>query len=103
LSASTLAGANLTGAIVTGANFEYTTSRGFTKDQLYSTASYQQKNLQGIGLGSNDVRGWDLTHVLAVRLLPLIVASATLISWSTLSLVSQARRNPCGDRASPGA
>ena len=47
---STLTNADLGGATVTGANFGGTTSRGFTKEQLYSTASYQAKNLQGIGL-----------------------------------------------------
>jgi hypothetical protein len=44
---------------VTGARFNETTSRGFTKEQLYSTASYQQKNLQGIDLVGNDLTGWD--------------------------------------------
>jgi hypothetical protein len=39
---STLANANLAGAIVTGAQFGGTTYRGFSKEQLYSTASYQQ-------------------------------------------------------------
>jgi uncharacterized protein YjbI with pentapeptide repeats len=58
---STLTGANLTRAIVTGADFHGTTPNGFTKDQLYSTASYQQKNLQGIGLVGNDLTGWDLS------------------------------------------
>ena len=33
---------------------------GFTEAQLASTASYQAKNLQGIGLGGNDLKGWDL-------------------------------------------
>ena len=37
------------------------TSGGFTKEQLYSTASYQEKNLQGIGLQSNDLSGWDFS------------------------------------------
>ena len=47
---STLTNANFAGAVITGAAISCTTSRGFTKEQLYSTASYQQKNLQGIGL-----------------------------------------------------
>ena len=47
--------------MVTGANFSDTTSRGFTQAQLASTASYQAKNLQGIGLGGNDLTGWDLS------------------------------------------
>ena len=29
--------------------------------QLESTASYQAKNLQGIGLGDNDLTGWDFS------------------------------------------
>jgi uncharacterized protein YjbI with pentapeptide repeats len=60
--ASTLTNADLSGALVTGAYFADTTSRGFTKEQLYSTASYQEKNLQGIGLGYNDLTGWDFAE-----------------------------------------
>jgi uncharacterized protein YjbI with pentapeptide repeats len=59
LSYSTLTGADLSVAAVTGADFRDTTSRGFTAAQLYSTASYQANNLQGIGLGQNDLSGWD--------------------------------------------
>jgi uncharacterized protein YjbI with pentapeptide repeats len=58
---STLTSANLAEATVTGADFSSTTSRGFTKEQLYSTANYQQKKLQGIGLAANDLTGWDLS------------------------------------------
>ena len=61
LCSSTLTNADLSGATVTGADFGDTTSRGFTKEQLYSTASYQAKNLQGIGLGDNDLSGWDFS------------------------------------------
>ena len=49
----------MSGAVVTGAYFYNTTSHGFTKEQLYSTASYQAENLQGIGLVGNDLSGWD--------------------------------------------
>jgi len=67
LSASTLTGADLTGANVTRARFQDTTRLGFTKEQLYSTASYQAKDLRGIELGTlgsgfqsaNDLTGWD--------------------------------------------
>jgi uncharacterized protein YjbI with pentapeptide repeats len=59
LSSSTLAGADLTDAVVVGASFTGTTSRGFTKEQLYSTASYQNRDLAGIGLGGNDLTGWN--------------------------------------------
>ena len=44
---------------MTGASFYDTTSRGFTAAQLYSTQSYQDENLTGIGLGGNDLTGWD--------------------------------------------
>ncbi len=56
---STLTNANLTGAVVTGADFYDTTWRGFTAAQLYSTQSYQAKDLSGIGLWDNDLTGWD--------------------------------------------
>lgn len=64
---STLSGANFSGAVVNGVNFGETTSRGFSKDQLYSTASYGLGNLQSVSLNSNDLSGWDfggqnLTH-----------------------------------------
>ena len=61
LDSSTLTNANLTGAVVTGASFGETTSRGFTQAQLASTASYQTKNLQGIGLWCNNLTGWDFS------------------------------------------
>ncbi len=54
-----LTAADLNGAVVTGADFEDTTRRGFTAAQLYSTASHQGGDLSGIGLGSNDLSGWD--------------------------------------------
>ena len=46
---------------MTGASFVDTTSRGFTQAQLASTASYQTKNLQGIGLEGNNLTGWDFS------------------------------------------
>jgi uncharacterized protein YjbI with pentapeptide repeats len=57
LSFSTLTNANLTDAVVTGAFLGDTTSFGFTQAQLQSTASYQAKNLQGMGLWGNDLSG----------------------------------------------
>ena len=56
---STLTGANLTGAVVAGARF--IASTGFTKEQLYSTASYSQQNLQGIGLTYVDFTDGDFS------------------------------------------
>ena len=54
-----LTNANLSDAIVTHANFVNATSHGFTDEQLYSTASYKAKDLQGIDLTVNDLAGWD--------------------------------------------
>ena len=56
---SMLTNANFAGAVVSGARF--TLSPGFTKEQLYSTASYQQRNLASIGLSSNDLTDWDFS------------------------------------------
>jgi uncharacterized protein YjbI with pentapeptide repeats len=68
---ATLSGANLTGTIFSGATFNYTTILGgLTKEQFYSTANYQQKDLRGIRFGLslclcgtplNDLTGWDLS------------------------------------------
>ncbi|MCA9196668.1 MAG: pentapeptide repeat-containing protein, partial [Planctomycetales bacterium] len=56
---SVLANANFSQAIIDRANFSDTTSSGFTKEQLYSTASYQAKDLYRISLSFNDLSGWD--------------------------------------------
>jgi hypothetical protein len=63
LSRSTLSDASFLDAVVTGAKFADTTSRGFTKEQLYSTASYKTKNLRGIkfGPGGNNLDDWDFS------------------------------------------
>lgn len=53
--------ADLSGAQVRGASFYNTTSRGFTAAQLYSTASYQARDLIGINLGLNDLSNWTFT------------------------------------------
>ena len=54
-----LANADLSEAVIAGVSFRDTTSRGLTSDQLYSTASYQEKNLSGVDLGHNDLSGWN--------------------------------------------
>ena len=61
LRGATLTNANLTGAKVAGAAFGDTTSRGFTQEQLASTASYQAKDLHGIDFGRNDLAGWNFS------------------------------------------
>ena len=53
---ATLTQADFTGAVVAGANFSYT---ALTSSQLYSTASYQAKDLRGIGLSNNNMTGWN--------------------------------------------
>ena len=53
-SLGSLAGANLNDSVVSGANMY-----GLSEDQLYSTASYQAKTLNGIEV-SGDLSGWDL-------------------------------------------
>ncbi|MFO0911426.1 MAG: pentapeptide repeat-containing protein [Pirellulales bacterium] len=64
---ATLNNTSLTGAVIVGANFTGTTSGGFTRAQLESTASYQAKDMRGILLSANDLVNWsfkgqDLTN-----------------------------------------
>ena len=47
--------------------FSETTSKGFTAQQLYSTASYQAKDLHGIGLDGNDLTEVYIRHDLGVE------------------------------------
>jgi hypothetical protein len=56
---ATVTNTDLSGAVVAGANFGE--ARGLTEQQLYSTHSYQAKDLQGIGLGGIDLTGWDFS------------------------------------------
>ena len=51
-------GADLSGATIVGATFEQT---GLTKQQFYSTASYNKRDLHGISLKLNNLSGWDFT------------------------------------------
>jgi uncharacterized protein YjbI with pentapeptide repeats len=59
LSSAAMPAVKLSGAIVKGANFGNTTSKGFMKELLYTTASYTQKDLAGIGLSNNDLSNWN--------------------------------------------
>ena len=52
---------DMSGAIVTGATLIPAGAEHFTKEQLYSTASYQAKNLRRVDLSFNDVTGWDFS------------------------------------------
>ncbi|MCO6046771.1 pentapeptide repeat-containing protein [Aeoliella sp. ICT_H6.2] len=58
---STLTGANLTGAIVRGVNFASETQPGLSAAQLYSTASYQARDLTEINFTYEDLSDWDLS------------------------------------------
>src|SRR5688500_19026402 len=61
LTSANLEDAILVNAEVEGASLANTTSIGFAKEQLYSTASYQRKNLAGVNLGVNDLSAWDFS------------------------------------------
>ncbi len=62
LTGSDLTNAGLTFARIEHAKLTGTTSRGFTKEQLYSTDSYWfRKSLHSIWLNDNDLSGWDLS------------------------------------------
>jgi uncharacterized protein YjbI with pentapeptide repeats len=88
-SGATLTDANLTGADVRDANFD-TLYRGFasgndvfgtgiTLDQLYSTASYQARDLRGIGLSGNvDLAGANLAGQ------NLTNAEFAFVNWTSL-------------------
>ena len=66
--ATRLAGCDFTDAIIEGASFRNTVSNGFNQEQLYSTASYKNKNLRGVSFARNDLlrlngnpSAWDFT------------------------------------------
>ena len=59
LNRARLSGTNLTASLIDSADLANTTSRGFTKEQLYSTASYETGQLQDIVLARNDLSGWN--------------------------------------------
>jgi len=67
-----LTSASFLGAMLTNANFENAkinnadflsaVSNGFTKEQLYSTKSYKDKDLSGVVLVSNNLSGWNFSE-----------------------------------------
>ena len=71
--------ADFSGAHVQGANLSFSTHRGFTAAQLYSTASYQAGDLAGIGLHGNDLSGWNF----AGQNLSKATLSSTVL-WGTI-------------------
>lgn len=58
---SILLGADFTGANITDTRFNRTTTKGFTAQQLYQTASYANRQLGAISLSQNDLTNWDFT------------------------------------------
>ena len=54
-----LDGADFTNSIITNTNMGKVVVRGFTKEQLYSTASYKNKDLTGIWLANNNLKDWN--------------------------------------------
>ena len=58
---ATLTNAHFSDAIIAGADLRNTVSRGFTREQLYSTQSYQARKLPGIVLAQNDLTGWNFS------------------------------------------
>ncbi len=62
LEVANMTGADFTDAIVSEARLRSLANRGFTAEQLYSTASYKQKHLAGIDLTQNNMRGWNFSE-----------------------------------------
>ena len=58
LSEKNLLDTNFSNSVISNADFSVTTDKGFTKEQLYSTSSYVNKDLHGIKLGDSDLSGW---------------------------------------------
>ena len=56
-----LDGADFTNSIITNTNMGKVVVRGFTKEQLYSTASYKNRDLTGIWLANNNLKDWNFS------------------------------------------
>ncbi|MFO0912673.1 MAG: pentapeptide repeat-containing protein [Pirellulales bacterium] len=61
LTGTTLEKAQFQGAQIAGATLDGATSAGLTRQQIYSTASYQLGTLHQIGWQNNDLSEWDLS------------------------------------------
>jgi uncharacterized protein YjbI with pentapeptide repeats len=60
--AAILTGATFDGATISYGQFTNSTARGFTASQLYSTASYQNRDLTGIRLDDNNLQSWSFAE-----------------------------------------
>ena len=54
--------ADFTNSIITNTNMGKVVVRGFTKEQLYSTASYKNRDLTGIILANNNLKDWNFSE-----------------------------------------
>ena len=59
---ATLTNAVFSGATIAGADFRSTTDSGFTRAQFESTDSYTVGVLTGVGLGYNNLTGWNFAE-----------------------------------------
>ena len=79
LAYSSVRNTDLSDATIEGANLGVTS--GLTRDQLYSTRSYREKNLQGVGLNELDLSNWNFSgHDLRDTSLVLADLSGTRLS-----------------------
>jgi uncharacterized protein YjbI with pentapeptide repeats len=61
---ATLVDTDFTGALIRGASFAAIAfNNGFTANQLYSTASYQEGDLSGINLAGNELSDWNFAGI----------------------------------------
>lgn len=84
MSDANLTGANFSGANILEADLSGTTDEGFTSEQLYQTASYQQGVLTGVSLSQNNLSGWNFAEQ---RLDGSAFNSSTLTGASFLNAV----------------
>jgi uncharacterized protein YjbI with pentapeptide repeats len=98
---SSLAGAILTDARIRFANFDNTTAGGFTKEQLYSTADFQSRDLQRLRLGGNVLTGWsfkdqNLAGVdFAMQHNPQAVSILNSVDFTGAGVVRRSHVGPC--------
>lgn len=54
-----LAGTNFTNSDIRGSDFSVAHGAGFTKEQLYSTSSWKNRDLSGVSFSSSEIDGWN--------------------------------------------
>ena len=64
---ATLSGADFTDSTLKGARLNYATYYGFTKEQLYSTKSYKNKDMSGINFSFNNLNVWIGQNLIGVN------------------------------------